>query len=165
MKKEVPVEQLQFGVYISELDRPWTETPFVFQGFVLEDEKQLETLKKYCKKVYVDPEKSADLPERSQLKTGRAVTKPKIESVLASITRRGRLRGKGQRRRRVAGRAGGAGQDRSRAEGRVRHGPVREGHRRASRARSGDEHDRQRRAQSRRDAPALQIEGEKRSLP
>jgi len=88
MKKEVPVEQLQFGVYISELDRPWTETPFVFQGFVLEDEKQLETLKKYCKKVYVDPEKSADLPERSQLKTGRAVTKPKIESVLASITRR-----------------------------------------------------------------------------
>ena len=29
MKKEVPVEQLQFGVYISELDRPWTDTPFV----------------------------------------------------------------------------------------------------------------------------------------
>jgi len=49
MKKEVPVEQLQFGVYISELDRPWTETPFMFQGFVLQDEKQLETLKKYCK--------------------------------------------------------------------------------------------------------------------
>jgi len=88
MKKEVPVEQLQFGVYISELDRPWTETPFVFQGFVLEDEKQLETLKKYCKKVYVDPEKSKDLPERSQLKTGPAGTKPKIESVLASITRK-----------------------------------------------------------------------------
>jgi len=86
MKKEVPVEQLQFGVYISELDRPWTETPFTFQGFVLEDEKQLETLKKYCKKVYVDPEKSADLPERSQLKSGRVGNKPKIESVLASIT-------------------------------------------------------------------------------
>ena len=88
MKKEVPVEQLQFGVYISELDRPWTETPFMFQGFVLNDEKDLETLKKYCKKVYIDPEKSADLPERSQLKTGPAGTKPKIESVLASITRK-----------------------------------------------------------------------------
>jgi len=87
MKKEVPVEQLQFGVYISELDRPWTETPFVFQGFVLEDEKQLETLKKYCRKVYVDPEKSTDLPERSQLKTGPVGARPKFESVLASITR------------------------------------------------------------------------------
>jgi len=88
MKKEVPVEQLQFGVYISELDRPWTETPFVFQGFVLEDEKQLETLKKYCRKVYVDPEKSTDLPERSQLKTGPVGARPKFESVLASITRK-----------------------------------------------------------------------------
>jgi HD-GYP domain-containing protein (c-di-GMP phosphodiesterase class II) len=88
MKKEVPVEKLQFGVYISELDRPWTETPFLFQGFVLEDEKQLETLKKYCKKVYVDPEKSTDLPERSQLQTGPVGGKPQPESVLASITRK-----------------------------------------------------------------------------
>jgi HD-GYP domain-containing protein (c-di-GMP phosphodiesterase class II) len=87
-KKEVPVEELKFGMYVSELDRPWTETPFVFQGFVLEDEKQLGTLKKYCKKVYVDPEKSTDLPERNQLKTGPVGTKPKIESVLASITRK-----------------------------------------------------------------------------
>lgn len=86
MKKEVPVEQLQFGVYISELDRPWTDTPFVFQGFVLEDEKQLETLKKFCKKVYVDPEKSTDLPDRRQLKT--ASPRAKHESVLASITRK-----------------------------------------------------------------------------
>jgi HD-GYP domain-containing protein (c-di-GMP phosphodiesterase class II) len=86
MKKEVPVEQLQFGVYISELDRPWTDTPFVFQGFVLEDEKQLETLRKYCKKVYVDPEKSTDLPDRSQLKT--SPVGKKHDSVLASITRK-----------------------------------------------------------------------------
>ena len=86
MKKEVPVEQLQFGVYISELDRPWTDTPFLFQGFVLENENQLETLKKFCKKVYVDPEKSTDLPERSQLMTGPVGKK--AGSVLASITRK-----------------------------------------------------------------------------
>lgn len=87
MKKEVPVERLQFGVYISELDRPWTETPFMFQGFVLDDEKQLETLIKYCKKVYIDPEKGADLPERSQLMTGPVSTAAAAGSVLASITR------------------------------------------------------------------------------
>jgi HD-GYP domain-containing protein (c-di-GMP phosphodiesterase class II) len=87
-KKEVPVEELKFGMYVSELDRPWTETPFVFQGFVLEDEKQLGTLKKYCKKVYVDPEKSTDLPDRRAIKTIPGGTKPKIESVLASITRK-----------------------------------------------------------------------------
>jgi HD-GYP domain-containing protein (c-di-GMP phosphodiesterase class II) len=44
-------------MYVSKLDRPWTETPFVFQGFVLKSEKQIDTLKKHCKHVFVDPEK------------------------------------------------------------------------------------------------------------
>jgi len=55
--REIPVEELSFGMYVSKLDRPWTETPFVFQGFVLKSEKQIDVLKKYCKRVYVDPEK------------------------------------------------------------------------------------------------------------
>ena len=58
MRKNIPVAQLQFGMYVSELDRPWTDTPFVFQGFVLETEEQLETLKKYCKTVFVDEARS-----------------------------------------------------------------------------------------------------------
>jgi len=61
---EIPVEELRFGMFVAELDRPWTETPFVFQGFVLKTEQQLATIKKYCKKVKVDPEKLdlQDLP-------------------------------------------------------------------------------------------------------
>ena len=58
-RKQVPVGELQFGMYVAELDRPWTETPFMFQGFVLSTRKQLEALQKYCKKVYIDPEKAA----------------------------------------------------------------------------------------------------------
>ncbi len=58
MKKSLTVAQLQFGMYVAELDRPWTETPFMFQGFVLQTEEQLETLKKYCKSVFVDDERS-----------------------------------------------------------------------------------------------------------
>jgi HD-GYP domain-containing protein (c-di-GMP phosphodiesterase class II) len=53
----VPVAQLQFGMYIAELDRPWTDTPFRFQGFVLKTPEQLETLKKFCKVVFVDPDR------------------------------------------------------------------------------------------------------------
>jgi len=67
MRKTVPVEALQFGMYVAELDRPWTETPFRFQGFVLETPEQLETLKKYCKSVQVDPDKAeviARLPDQ-----------------------------------------------------------------------------------------------------
>jgi len=59
--REVPVESLEFGMYVAKLDRPWTETPFVYQGFVLQTEQQLEALKKYCKRVYVDPEKRREV--------------------------------------------------------------------------------------------------------
>jgi HD-GYP domain-containing protein (c-di-GMP phosphodiesterase class II) len=83
MKKQVPVEELEFGVYISELDRPWTETPFMFQGFVLKDDKQLEILKKHCKKVTIDLEYGPDLQDVKLQK--RTATGPKPPSVLESI--------------------------------------------------------------------------------
>ena len=54
---EIPVEKFQFGMYVSKLDRPWSGTPFVFQGFVLKNDKQIDALKKFCKHVYVDPQK------------------------------------------------------------------------------------------------------------
>jgi HD-GYP domain-containing protein (c-di-GMP phosphodiesterase class II) len=60
--KEIPVGELKLGMYVSKLDRPWTETPFVFQGFILRSEKQIDVIKKYCSMVFVDPEKE-DLSE------------------------------------------------------------------------------------------------------
>ena len=48
-------------MYIAELDRPWTDTPFVFQGFVLSNAQQLEALKKYCESVIVDVERSTTI--------------------------------------------------------------------------------------------------------
>ena len=87
-KKQVSVEELEFGVYISELDRPWTDTPFMFQGFILSNQEQLETIKKYCKKVTIDLEKGSDLPDRSQLKAGTAGGASRSKSVLASIRKK-----------------------------------------------------------------------------
>jgi HD-GYP domain-containing protein (c-di-GMP phosphodiesterase class II) len=60
--REIPVDELQLGMYVSKLDRPWTETPFVFQGFILRSQKQLDVMKKFCSHVFVDPEKE-DLTE------------------------------------------------------------------------------------------------------
>lgn len=60
-RKQLPVERLQFGMYIAELDRPWTETPFMFQGFHLRTEQQLAALRKFCKHVFIDLERSETL--------------------------------------------------------------------------------------------------------
>jgi HD-GYP domain-containing protein (c-di-GMP phosphodiesterase class II) len=67
--RQIPVDELTFGMYVSKLDRPWTETPFVFQGFVLNSEKQIDALKKYCKHVFVDLEKE-DLSEVAKVNAG-----------------------------------------------------------------------------------------------
>jgi len=56
-KKEVFVNELELGVFFAELDRPWTDTPFIFQGSILNIEEQIETLNKYCKNVVLDLEK------------------------------------------------------------------------------------------------------------
>ena len=52
-------------MYIAELDRPWTDTPFMFQGFVLSTEQQLDALKKYCQSVIVDVERSTTTAPRA----------------------------------------------------------------------------------------------------
>jgi HD-GYP domain-containing protein (c-di-GMP phosphodiesterase class II) len=62
-KKLVAVGDLQIGMYVIELDRPWLGTPFDFQGFPLTSVQQIEQLKQYCKIVYIDPERERWTPE------------------------------------------------------------------------------------------------------
>lgn len=60
-KKIVSVDQLSAGVYIDQLDRPWIETPFMFQGFILRSQAQFDALKKFCKSVSIDTDKGPDI--------------------------------------------------------------------------------------------------------
>ncbi|MDH5631655.1 MAG: HD-GYP domain-containing protein [Gammaproteobacteria bacterium] len=61
MKKQIPVEDVTTGMYISELDRPWTETPFLFQGFKITNDNQINELRKRCTYVYIDIELGEDV--------------------------------------------------------------------------------------------------------
>jgi len=82
VRKEMPVSQLQFGMYIAELDRPWTEAPFWFQGFILHTPEELATLKKYCRSVWVDVERS-ELPEAPPPGKTAYLEKATVEQELA----------------------------------------------------------------------------------
>ena len=48
-------------MYIAELDRPWLDTPFLFQGFYVRDEDEINALREHCKTVFVSCE---SLPDR-----------------------------------------------------------------------------------------------------
>ncbi|HUW97955.1 MAG TPA: HD-GYP domain-containing protein [Acidiferrobacter sp.] len=54
MTKQVNVHDLQKGMYVSELDRPWAGTPFLFQGFEIRSDEQIIQLQQFCQYVYID---------------------------------------------------------------------------------------------------------------
>lgn len=51
---KVDVAELAVGMFVSGLDRPWTQTPFPLQGFYLRDMEEIKQLKAHCKHVYID---------------------------------------------------------------------------------------------------------------
>jgi HD-GYP domain-containing protein (c-di-GMP phosphodiesterase class II) len=59
------------GMYISSLDRPWLETPFLVQGFTIENEDEIAELGKYCQYVYVhkDIMRRTGLQKNPEIKT------------------------------------------------------------------------------------------------
>ena len=58
---KVPTDKLKLGMHVSELDRPWLDTPFVFQGFSVHDVDDLTALKNICEYVYIDVLKTSQL--------------------------------------------------------------------------------------------------------
>ena len=50
----IPVNQLTLGMYVTELDRPWVETSFLFQGFEIKTEEDIRSVKDICNYVYID---------------------------------------------------------------------------------------------------------------
>ena len=44
----IHVAELQLGMFVSDFDRDWLETPFVTQGFIIETEEHLALLREHC---------------------------------------------------------------------------------------------------------------------
>lgn len=57
-KIKIPADLLELGMYVAELDKPWIETPFIFQGFLITNDDELDQLHQHCKYAFVDRNKS-----------------------------------------------------------------------------------------------------------
>jgi HD-GYP domain-containing protein (c-di-GMP phosphodiesterase class II) len=53
----INVEDLRVGMYVSRLDKPWLESKFLFQGFVLKNQADIDAVREQCKFVYIDENK------------------------------------------------------------------------------------------------------------
>lgn len=77
MLREVDTTELTVGMYVSDLDRPWLDTPFPVQGFYVRTPEEIARLAEFCDKVYVDPRRfdsrlaQAALDKRAQRRPSR----------------------------------------------------------------------------------------------
>jgi HD-GYP domain-containing protein (c-di-GMP phosphodiesterase class II) len=58
MATKVLTTNLRMGMFVAELDRPWTDTPFLLQGFLIDSDDQIAELQKHCEYVIVDRARS-----------------------------------------------------------------------------------------------------------
>ena len=77
----IPAKDLQFGMFVAELDRPWLETPFLVQGFIVSEPEQRKLLMELCSKVTIDTGKSVQRKAGAAKKrrlTGRQAIKKEM---------------------------------------------------------------------------------------
>lgn len=78
--RRIDVDGLCIGMYVSQLDRPWLETPFLFQGFFIRNSQEIDELRRYCSYVEIDIEESdprlrGSLTSSTADRSGRAAVK------------------------------------------------------------------------------------------
>lgn len=76
---KVEAAQLTIGMYVVELDRPWTDTNFLFQGFRIRQQQEIRLLQEICRYVWVDARRSLDV--RGQLVENYAQAAPLIPAI------------------------------------------------------------------------------------
>ena len=83
---KVSVEDLKLGMYVCRLDRPWIETHFLFQGFHISTDSDMQELRRTCEYVFVDPERGVEPDSRPQQPLPRR-TKPISEEIFRNAAR------------------------------------------------------------------------------
>jgi putative nucleotidyltransferase with HDIG domain len=83
---EIPVTDLEIGMYVAKLDCPWEGTSFLYKGFFLYDIHIIQELQSQCKTVFVQVEKEITEEKKTvTLSTGktriRTVTQEKLTYV------------------------------------------------------------------------------------
>ncbi|GAA6130032.1 HD-GYP domain-containing protein [Halopseudomonas sabulinigri] len=79
---KIDVTQLTIGMYVTELDRPWTETSFLFQGFRIRQQQEIRLLAQVCTHVWVDSRRSVGV--KQQVIENHAQS-PELQPIVAKV--------------------------------------------------------------------------------
>lgn len=89
MLTKLPAKSVKKGMFVAELDRPWIESPFMLQGFLVETDEELDQLAQFSSFVYIDSDLSVlDHEEKQKLNSGQATNEPLAQVTLKTVTNR-----------------------------------------------------------------------------
>lgn len=69
---KVPVGDLRVGMFVCKLDKDWLDTPFLLQGFKIEEEQDIDVICQHCNHVWVDELKSSVVAKGPSSSVGSA---------------------------------------------------------------------------------------------
>ncbi|WP_336368152.1 HD-GYP domain-containing protein [Marinobacter sp. C2H3] len=69
-QRKVAVHDLELGMFVSDLDRPWHQTPFPIQGFHIRSQDDIRALVSHCKWVMVDVAETRESKSSATAETG-----------------------------------------------------------------------------------------------
>ena len=78
---KVFIHELEVGMFVSALDKPWAETPFPIQGFMIKSLADASRVKAYCDYVYIDVAKGRIAPRSKN----RSCSKPTHRNDRSSV--------------------------------------------------------------------------------
>ena len=64
-ERKIHTADLRTGMFVSRLDRDWLDTPFILQGFSIQDREDIEIVQEFCEYVWVESEFESKRPESS----------------------------------------------------------------------------------------------------
>ena len=81
---KMPIGQLSIGMYVVELDRPWGETAFLFQGFRIRQQQEIRLLQEICQYVWVDARRSVGI--RQQARENQAAQEAGLQPLIGKVS-------------------------------------------------------------------------------
>jgi len=77
VETEIDVSELRIGMHVVRLDRPWEETDFLLQGFVIQRQDDIDALQSQCRRVVIEGKVKNTEPDISQPRS-RTSGKPRF---------------------------------------------------------------------------------------
>lgn len=83
---KIRVEDVTIGMFVSCLDRPWSQTPFPIQGLLVKSPKEIAALRNYCDYVFIDITKGASPLGVTQM-AGYSAKAGEGRKIISSLTK------------------------------------------------------------------------------